>query len=46
MTTNDLATGYHRTCGDRLAALEVLHANAAFSDVCRERYWPRRVSDA
>jgi HEPN domain-containing protein len=36
MTTNDLATGYHRKCGDRLAALEVLHARAAFSDVVCE----------
>ena len=36
MTTNELATGYHRKCGDRLAALEVLHARAAFSDVVRE----------
>jgi HEPN domain-containing protein len=36
MTTNDLATGYFRKCGHRLAALEVLHARAAFSDVVRE----------
>lgn len=36
MTTNDLAAGYHRKCGDRLAALDVLHARAAFSDVVRE----------
>lgn len=36
MTTNDLAAGYHRKCVDRLAALEVLHARAAFSDVIRE----------
>ena len=36
MTTNDLAAGYYRKCGDRLAALEVLHARAAFSDVVRE----------
>lgn len=36
MTTNDLAAGYHRKCVDRLAALEVLHARAAFSDVVRE----------
>jgi HEPN domain-containing protein len=36
MTTNDLATGYHRKCDDRLAALAVLHARAAFSDVVRE----------
>jgi HEPN domain-containing protein len=36
MTTNDLAAGSFRKCGDRLAALEVLHARAAFSDVVRE----------
>ena len=36
MTTNDLAAGYHRKCVDRLAALDVLHARAAFSDVVRE----------
>jgi len=36
MTTNDLATGYHRKCEDRLAALAVLYARAAFSDVVRE----------
>ena len=36
MTTNDLAVGYHRKCLDRLAALEVLHAREAFSDVVRE----------
>lgn len=36
MTTNELATGYHRKCGDRLAALEVLRARAAHSDVVRE----------
>lgn len=36
VTTNDLATGYHRGCCDRLAALAVLHARAAFSDVVRE----------
>jgi HEPN domain-containing protein len=36
MTTNELASGYHRKCGDRLAALEVLRARAAFSDVVRE----------
>jgi HEPN domain-containing protein len=36
MTTNDLAAGYYRKCDDRLAALEVLHARAAFSDVVRE----------
>lgn len=36
MTTNDLATGYHRKCVDRLAALEVLHAREAYSDVVRE----------
>lgn len=36
MTTNDLAAGYYRKCGDRLAALEVLRARAAFSDVVRE----------
>ena len=36
MTTNELAAGYHRKCVDRLAALEVLHARGAFSDVVRE----------
>jgi len=36
VTTNDLAAGYHRKCVDRLAALDVLHARAAFSDVVRE----------
>lgn len=36
MTTNELAAGYHRKCDDRLAALEVLHARGAFSDVVRE----------
>ena len=36
MTTNDLAAGYFRRCNDRLAALEVLHARAAFSRVVRE----------
>ncbi len=36
MTTNDLATGYHRKCRDRLAALAVLHARGACSDVVRE----------
>ena len=36
MTTNDLAAGSNRKCDDRLAALEVLHARAAFSDVVRE----------
>ncbi|MFN5755925.1 MAG: HEPN domain-containing protein [Planctomycetia bacterium] len=36
MTTNELAAGYYRKCIDRLAALEVLHARAAFSDVVRE----------
>ena len=36
MTTNELATGYHRKCVDRLAALEVLRARGAFSDVVRE----------
>jgi HEPN domain-containing protein len=36
VTTNDLAAGYHRKCGDRLAALDVLHSRAAFSDVVRE----------
>ena len=36
MTTNELAAGYHRKCDDRLAALEVLHAREAFSDVVRE----------
>jgi HEPN domain-containing protein len=36
MTTNDLAIGYFRKCGHRLAALEVLHARGAFSDVVRE----------
>lgn len=36
MTTNDLAAGYHRKCVDRLAALDVLRARSAFSDVVRE----------
>lgn len=36
MTTNDLAAGYHRKCGDRLAALDVLRSRSAFSDVVRE----------
>lgn len=36
MTTNDLARGYHRKCVDRLAALDVLHARKAWSDVVRE----------
>ncbi|MFM8434371.1 MAG: HEPN domain-containing protein [Planctomycetia bacterium] len=36
MTTNDLAAGYHRKCVDRLAALDVLHARHAYSDVVRE----------
>jgi hypothetical protein len=36
VTTNDLAAGYHRKCVDRLAALDVLHARGAFSDVVRE----------
>jgi len=36
MTTNELATGYHRKCVDRLAALDVLHSRQAFSDVVRE----------
>jgi len=36
VTTNDLAAGYHRKCVDRLAALEVLHARGACSDVVRE----------
>ena len=36
MTTNDLAAGSYRKCDDRLTALEVLHARAAFSDVVRE----------
>jgi HEPN domain-containing protein len=36
MTTNELAAGYHRKCGDRLAALDVLRARGAFSDVVRE----------
>lgn len=36
MTTNDLAAGSCRKCEDRLAALEVLRARAAFSDVVRE----------
>jgi HEPN domain-containing protein len=36
MTTNDLAAGYLRKCGDRLAALDVLRAREAFSDVVRE----------
>ena len=36
MTTNELAAGYFRKCDDRLAALEVLHARGAFSDVVRE----------
>ncbi len=36
MTTNELAAGYYRKCDDRLAALEVLHARGAFSDVVRE----------
>jgi len=36
VTTNELAAGYYRKCDDRLAALEVLHARRAFSDVVRE----------
>jgi len=36
MTTNELAAGYYRKCDDRLAALEVLRARDAFSDVVRE----------
>jgi hypothetical protein len=36
MTTNELAAGYHRKCVDRLAALDVLHARHAHSDVVRE----------
>lgn len=36
MTTNELAIGYFRKCDDRLAALAVLHARGAFSDVVRE----------
>lgn len=36
MTTNDLKAGYHRTCGDRLAAPDVLHARAEFSHVVGE----------
>ena len=36
MTTNQLAAGYFRKCTDRLAALEVLVARDAFSDVIRE----------
>ena len=36
MTTNELAAGYHRKCVDRLAALDVLQAREAFSDVVRE----------
>jgi Uncharacterized conserved protein related to C-terminal domain of eukaryotic chaperone, SACSIN len=36
VTTNQLAAGYFRKCDDRLAALEVLSARRAFSDVVRE----------
>jgi HEPN domain-containing protein len=36
VTTNELAAGYHRKCGDRLAALQVLMAREAHSDVVRE----------
>jgi HEPN domain-containing protein len=36
MTTHDLAAGYFRKCTDRMAALEVLLARDAFSDVVRE----------
>lgn len=36
MTTKQLAVGYLRKCMDRLAALEVLMAREAFSDVIRE----------
>jgi len=36
MTTRELAEGYLRKCRDRLAALEVLVARDAFSDVVRE----------
>ncbi len=36
MTSDELARSYLRKCGDRLAALEVLVARHAFSDVVRE----------
>jgi len=36
VTTNELAAGYPRKCRDRLAALDVLLARGAFSDVVRE----------
>jgi HEPN domain-containing protein len=36
MTTNELAAGYHRKCVDRLAALDVLHARHAHSDMVPE----------
>lgn len=36
MTTDQLARSYLRKCRDRLAALEVLIARGAFSDVVRE----------
>lgn len=35
-TPRELAAGDHRKCDDRLAALEVLHARAGFSDVVGE----------
>ena len=36
MTTHQLAEGYRKKCNDRLAALEVLMARDAWSDVVRE----------
>ncbi|MCX7820031.1 MAG: HEPN domain-containing protein [Kiritimatiellae bacterium] len=36
MTSDQLARSYLRKCGDRLAALEVLRAREAHSDVVRE----------
>ena len=36
MTTDELAKGYLRKCSDRLAALDVLQARQAWSDVVRE----------
>jgi HEPN domain-containing protein len=36
MTTIQLAAGYYRKCSDRMAALEVLLAREAWSDVIRE----------
>jgi HEPN domain-containing protein len=36
VTSNQLAAGYYRKCSDRLAALDVLLAREAWSDVVRE----------